>query len=254
MGQTEVGECIILGLASGETGPLLGAILPTEAATKAMPVCRQATAPHLVLVWRIGVPVAVHHNAVVSLRVRKRRQQQVRGKCCCLNSVGWPRTGDVAAPYHQLYNMPAITCTATPHLVDEVGRPRDVVQVGRLPLPLAQLAGVGHKPHVHTRGLRRAGGRGAREGMCIKRNGGREHGSVEVREERPAWLPLTTTLAPACIPPVQATADRTCAKRLTLVSIWLTYSVSFMDAGRWWSSSLYGCGEGASGGSWWYFV
>ena len=38
--------------------------------------------------------------------------------------------------------------------------------------------------------------------------------------------------------PPSAPACPTCAKRLIFVSIWLTYSVSFMLAGRWWSSSL----------------
>ena len=40
----------------------------------------------------------------------------------------------------------------TPHtyLVDEVGRATDVVQCGRLPVPVLELAGVRYEPHVDT--------------------------------------------------------------------------------------------------------
>ena len=44
------------------------------------------------------------------------------------------------------------SCPPTPHtyLVDEVGRATDVIQCGRLPVPVLELAGVRHEPHVDT--------------------------------------------------------------------------------------------------------
>lgn len=71
--------------------------------------------------------------------------------------------GRVRVPVSVHHN--AVVC-----LVDEVCGAGDVVQVGRLPLPLAQLARVRHKPHVHARGL--GAGRAAGRGDWVDAYGG----------------------------------------------------------------------------------